>query len=51
MTVAATFLAGAKSRLLPATIPFRFFAAAAGFQVLMWLALTLNSGEVTSFRG
>jgi len=51
MTVAATFLAGAKSRLLPATIPFRFFAAAAGFQVLMWLALTLNSGEVTGFRG
>ena len=39
MTLAATFLGGAKSRLLPASIPFRFFIAAAIFHVAMWLAL------------
>ena len=33
MTLAASFLGGAKSRLLPASIPFRFFAAAAAFHV------------------
>jgi hypothetical protein len=51
MTLGATFLAGAQSRLLPASIPFRFFAAAAVFHVLMWLVLALNAAEATSFRG
>ena len=51
MTLAATFLAGAKSRLLPASIPFRFFATAAVFHVLMWLALLAWANEATSFRG
>jgi hypothetical protein len=51
MTLAATFLAGAKSRLLPASIPFRFFAAAAIFHVLMWTALFVGAEELTSFRG
>ncbi len=51
MTLAATFLAGAKSRLLPATIPFRFFAAAAIFHVLMWLVLLTDASQVASFRG
>jgi hypothetical protein len=51
MTLAATFLGGAKSRLLPASIPFRFFAAAAIFHVLMWLALLAGAEQVTSFRG
>src|SRR3972149_6037570 len=51
MSIAATFLGGAKSRLLPPSIPFRFFAAAAGFHVLMWLVLLIGADEVASFRG
>src|ERR1039457_4561679 len=51
MSIAATFLGGAKSRLLPASIPFRFFAAAAVFHVLLWLVLLAAAGEAVSFRG
>jgi len=51
MTLAASFLGGAKSRLLPASIPFRFFGAAAIFQLLMWLALLTSSYDATNFRG
>ncbi|MBI4366272.1 MAG: hypothetical protein HY543_05580, partial [Deltaproteobacteria bacterium] len=51
MSIAATFLGGAKSRLLPASIPFRFFAAAAGFHVMMWLLLLADAGAAVSFRG
>ena len=51
MTVAASFLGGAKSRLLPRSIPFRFFAAAAAFQVMMWLGLFIGAGEAVDFRG
>jgi hypothetical protein len=51
MTLAATFLGGAKSRLLPASIPFRFFAAAAAFHVLLWLALIAGAEQAVSFRG
>src|SRR5690606_28326842 len=43
MMLAASFLGGAKSRLLPASIPFRFFGAAAIFHVLTWLALLAGS--------
>jgi hypothetical protein len=51
LTLAATFLGGAKSRLLPASIPFRFFVAAAFFHLLMWLVLVTSAAQVTSFRG
>ena len=51
MKVAATFLVGAKSRLLPASIPFRFFAAAAIFHVLMWLSLFGDAEAMVGFRG
>jgi hypothetical protein len=51
MTLAATFLGGAKSRLLPPSVPFRFFASAIVFHILMWLALLLGAPEATSFRG
>lgn len=51
MMLAASFLGGAKSRLLPASIPFRFFGAAAIFHVLTWLALLAGSDYATSFRG
>jgi hypothetical protein len=51
MTLAATFLGGAKSRLLPASVPFRFFATAAICHVLMWVVLLGNAAEVADFRG
>jgi hypothetical protein len=51
MTLVATFIAGAKSRLLPASIPFRFFTAAVVFHVLLWLALLAGADSVPSFRG
>lgn len=51
MKLAASFLPGAKSRLLPASIPFRFFAAAAVFHLSMWLVLLSGASDATSFRG
>ena len=51
MKVAATFLSGAKGRLLPASIPFRFFAAAAVFHVLAWAVLLAGATQAPSFRG
>lgn len=51
MKIAATFLSGAKSRLLPASVPFRFFAAAAVFHVLAWAALLAGASHAVSFRG
>ncbi len=50
MTMAA-FLGGAKSRLLPMSVPFRFFAAAALFHVLMWATLLTDAGNAVSFHG
>ncbi len=51
MTVAATFLGGAKSRLLPASIPLRFFVAAALFHCLAWLMLLLAADELPGYAG
>ncbi|HXZ22214.1 MAG TPA: hypothetical protein VEH78_05560 [Pseudolabrys sp.] len=51
MSISATFLGGAKSRLLPPSVPFRFFAAAAVFHVLMWLVLLVDADRAVSFRG
>ncbi len=51
MALVATFLSGAKSRLLPASIPFRFFGAAAIFHLLMWTALVAAAQQATGFRG
>lgn len=51
MTLAAGFLGGAKGRLLPRSIPFRFFAAAAAFHVMLWLALLLGADDAVGFRG
>jgi len=51
MTLAANILGGAKSRLLPASIPFRFFGAAAIFHLLMWLVLLTSANDATSFHG
>lgn len=51
MTLAATFLAGAKGRLLPASVPFRFFAAAAVFHILLWGALLAAADQLPRFAG
>jgi hypothetical protein len=41
----AFLLGGAKSRLLPASIPLRYFGAAAAFHLLAWLALAASAGD------
>ena len=46
---AANFLGGAKSRLLPASIPFRFFAGAVFFHVAFWLGLIWAAPEIPNF--
>jgi hypothetical protein len=43
MTVAGAFLGGARSRLLPASIPLRFFGAACVFHFLAWIALAADA--------
>ncbi len=49
MTLAATFLGGAKSRLLPPSIPLRFFAAAAAFHLVMWIILFVGASQRRAF--
>lgn len=51
MTLAARFLGGAKSRLLPASIPFRYFTAAVSFHILAWLVLLAAADELPGFIG
>jgi hypothetical protein len=51
MAVAATFLAGAGSRLLPPSIPFRFFGAAVAFHVVAWLAALAGADGLPTFAG
>ena len=50
-TAAGAFLAGATSRLLPASIPFRFFGAAVGYHLLAWLALLAGAERLPRFAG
>ena len=47
----AAFLGGARSRLLPASVTLRFFAAAALFHLLAWLALAAGAAQWLSFGG
>lgn len=51
MTIAASFLSGAKERVLPACIPFRFFAAAVIFHAASWLVLLIGADEAVAFSG
>jgi len=51
MTLAASFLGGARDRLLPASIPFRFFVAATLFHILAWTMLLAGAGELPEFAG
>ena len=41
----------ARSRLLPMSVPFRFFGAAAVFHVLAWAALLAGARDVAAFHG
>jgi len=40
-----------RSRLLPMSLPFRFFGAAAAFQLAAWALLLVFSAELISFEG
>lgn len=51
MKSAGAFLAGAASRLLPASIPFRFFGAAVVFHIMAWIALFAGPDAVPRFAG
>lgn len=48
---AGGFLGTAKSRLLPASVPFRFFVAAALLHIALWIALVSASADFMHFRG
>jgi len=48
---AGAFLAGAGSRLLAPSIPFRFFGAAVAFHVVAWIALLAGADDVPRFAG
>lgn len=45
------FLGGAKGRLLPAALIFRYFASAVFFQLLAWLALFLAAPALPTYAG
>ncbi|MCP5075572.1 MAG: hypothetical protein GY947_20055 [Rhodobacteraceae bacterium] len=51
MSMAGGFLGGAKDRLLPVSIPFRFFLSAALFYFLAWVVLFWAADEVARFTG
>ena len=45
------FLSGAASRLLPASVPFRFFGAAVVYHLCAWIALGADAQRVPRFSG
>jgi len=51
MTFDPSFLAGAQSRLLPVSVPFRFFVAGALFHLTSWILIALNADAVINFTG
>lgn len=51
MIGASGFLGSAKSRLLPASVPFRFFVAAAVGHMLLWGAVLIAANDFPRFRG
>lgn len=51
MTTAGAFLGGASGRLLPASIPLRFFGGAIAFHLLGWAVLAFAPGDWLAFRG
>jgi hypothetical protein len=51
MSIPGSFLGGAKGRLLPVSVPFRFFIGACVFHPLAWLALYAGADELALFSG
>ena len=51
MSIGPTFLGGAQSRLLPPSVPFRFFIAGIAFHVLMWAFLFYAADLAPDFAG
>ncbi len=51
MNIPGSFLGGAQDRLLPASIPFRFFLSASVFHVLAWAVLFLAADDLAGYRG
>ena len=47
----ASFALGASGRLLPLSVPMRFFGAAAVFHLFAWIALGLGAAQVPRFAG
>ncbi len=50
-TPAGAFISGAKGRLLPASIPLRFFGAAVVYHLLAWIALAAAAVPWSGFGG
>ncbi len=48
---ATSFLGSAGDRLLPLSVPFRFFGAAVLFHLAAWAVLVAGAGELAAFRG
>ncbi|MCW5611583.1 MAG: hypothetical protein KIS83_13030 [Rubrivivax sp.] len=46
-----SFLAGAQGRLLPVSVPMRYFGAAIAFHVLAWAALLAGAGQWPLWHG
>ena len=51
MSIAATFLGGARGRLLPTSLPFRFFTTAVIFHVGAWIMLLIGADDVAGYEG
>ncbi len=49
--LATGFLGGAKGRLLPASIPFRFFISAAVLHLVAWLVVLIFADDFPGFTG
>lgn len=45
------FMLGARSRLLPPSVPFRFFGAAVFFQIAAWALLAVYAEDLPGFLG
>lgn len=51
MSFPGAILMGAQRRLLPVSIPYRFFLAAAVFHALMWVLLALAADSLAGYGG
>jgi hypothetical protein len=51
LSLAGAILVGAQARLLDPTIPYRYFAAALAFHVLLWALIAIFPASVAVFAG